>query len=380
MGIEFDRILEGVDGPFEEVKGFATPVEGEVHEGNKTAGFLIDHAVNDAVTVTNRLLAAKQKVYWLTSPVVAAGKQWPAGTVYIPSTRKALEILETAASDDGISAYGIDSRPAQTLMMLSAPRIGLWDRYGGSMESGWTRFILEQFGFNYEKVFPKRLDAGDLKKDFDVLVFVTRAIPYGESRSFSGYDRSGDEDESDIPVEYQDWLGNITTEKTVPQLITFLKEGGTILAIGSSTNLAYHADLPLGNHIVDGNGEQLGRNEYYIPASILQVRMNNELPIAWGMKERVDIFFSNSPVFRLKQDADKMGITPVAWFDTDKPLRSGWAWGQDRLYGGTAIVEAEVGKGKLYLFGPEILFRAQSHGTFKLFFNGLYLSTATIEK
>ena len=37
------------------------------------------------------------------------------------------------------------------------------------------------------------------------------------------------------------------------------------------------------------------------------------------MKERVDVFFDNSPVFRLLPEADKKGLTPVAWFDSDKP-------------------------------------------------------------
>ncbi len=75
-------------------------------------------------------------------------------------------------------------------------------------------------------------------------------------------------------------------------------------------------------------------------------------------------------------EADKKGFTSIAWFDSDKPLRSGWAWGQDRLYGGVAVAEAKVGKGQLFLFGPEVLFRAQPHGTFKFVFNGIYLGGA----
>ena len=54
------------------------------------------------------------------------------------------------------------------------------------------------------------------------------------------------------------------------------------------------------------------------------------------------------------------------------PLRSGWAWGQHYLEDGVAVAEAEVGKGKLLLFGPEITFRGQPHGTFKFLFNGIY--------
>ena len=65
------------------------------------------------------------------------------------------------------------------------------------------------------------------------------------------------------------------------------------------------------------------------------------------------------------------------WFDSPKPLRSGWAYGQGYLDGGVQVVDATVGAGKLYLFGPEITFRAQPHGTFKFLFNGISLPAQT---
>jgi hypothetical protein len=94
------------------------------------------------------------------------------------------------------------------------------------------------------------------------------------------------------------------------------------------------------------------------------------------MGKEVDFFFNNSPVFQLGPDAALQGVRPVAWFDSPAPLRSGWAWGQERLEAGVIVVSAEVGNGHLYLFGPEITFRAQPHGTFKFLFNGLALSNA----
>jgi hypothetical protein len=236
---------------------------------------------------------------------------------------------------------------------------------------------MEQFEFDFELVFPKLLDNGKIKEKFDVLVFVTGAIPSGETRMASLQGRNSERDLSDIPAEYRDWIGSVTTQTTIPKLIEFLNDGGTIVAIGSSTNIAEHVYLPIYDHIIDGNGNSLSSDKYYIPASILEVRVDNTLPVAYGLQDRVDIFFDNSPVFRLKPEADKAGVKSVAWFDSDQPLRSGWAWGQDRLYGGVAIAEAPVGKGKLFLFGPEVLYRAQSHGTFKLFFNSLYLGRAT---
>jgi hypothetical protein len=65
-------------------------------------------------------------------------------------------------------------------------------------------------------------------------------------------------------------------------------------------------------------------------------------------------------------------VKPIAWFGTDSPLVSGWAWGEGYLKNGVVAFEAPIGKGKFYAFGPEITFRAQAHNTFKMLFNQLY--------
>jgi hypothetical protein len=94
------------------------------------------------------------------------------------------------------------------------------------------------------------------------------------------------------------------------------------------------------------------------------------------MGDRIDVFFDNSPVFRLKPEAALKNIRPVAWFDNDSPLRSGWALGQKYLRDGVGVIDASLGKGKIFMFGPEITFRAQPHGTFKFLFNGIFYGGA----
>ncbi|HEY0609758.1 MAG TPA: peptidase, partial [Chitinophaga sp.] len=177
-------------------------------------------------------------------------------------------------------------------------------------------------------------------------------------------------------AQYQHTLGKITKEKSIPQLKAFLEEGGSIITIGTSTNLAYHLGLPVRNALAetdkDGKEKPLPGTKYFIPGSVLQASFDSTQAIAWGMASLADINFDNSPVFKLDAGAAEKGIKPVAWFATDKPLRSGWAWGQAYLKDGVAAFVAPVGAGKLYAFGPEITFRAQPHGTFKLLFNGLY--------
>jgi hypothetical protein len=106
------------------------------------------------------------------------------------------------------------------------------------------------------------------------------------------------------------------------------------------------------------------------------VRVDNANPLAYGIGEKLDVFFDNSPVFRLRPDASIKDVKPVAWFESDKPLRSGWAWGQKYLQDGVAVAEANIGRGKVFIFGPEITFRGQPHGTFKFLFNGIYYGGA----
>jgi hypothetical protein len=181
----------------------------------------------------------------------------------------------------------------------------------------------------------------------------------------------------DVPEEYRNRLGRITAETSVPKLKDFLQSGGKIVTIGSSTNLAYHLGLPIKNALTEitagGEEKRLAAEKYYVPGSILTVNVDIKRQANWGMTEKGDVYFDNSPVFKIAPDAVSSGrIKPLAWFDNAAPLKSGWAWGQSFLKDGIVAFEADYGKGKLIAFGPEITFRAQTHSTFKLLFNQLY--------
>ena len=108
---------------------------------------------------------------------------------------------------------------------------------------------------------------------------------------------------------------------------------------------------------------------------MLRVSVDNTTPLGYGFERQVDVFFDNSPVFRLGSGAASH-VERVAWFASASPLRSGWAWGQKHLENGVAVADAKLGRGRVLIFGPEINFRAQSHGTFKFLFNAIYYSTA----
>ena len=119
----------------------------------------------------------------------------------------------------------------------------------------------------------------------------------------------------------------------------------------------------------DGREERLQREQFYVPGSVLEARIDTSHPVAAGLNARTDVMFDESPVFKVAPGTP--GVRAFAWYGKD-PLRSGWAWGQKYLDGGVIAVEARMGKGRAVLYSAEILQRAQPHGTFKLLFNSIY--------
>ncbi len=381
MGVKFDRILEPFEGPFERVSGLLDPPPGSITGAARPAGYIISHRVNNSFIVINRLLKQKSEVYWLkNSATEVEGNDLGTGAIWIPASASARSVLERSAKELGVNVYAVSHRPAGSMIKLKQVRIGLFDQYGGLMPSGWTRWIFEQFEFPFQVVYPQELDAGELAKKFDVLVFTDGAVraPGGLTRFGAGgeafFGRQPKPD--DIPVEYRAWLGHVTPEKTIPRIREFVAGGGAVVAIGSSTSLSGYLGLPvtsaLVQHAADGKEEPLPHEKFYIPGSLLTVSVNNKNPLAYGMPDKVDVFFDNSPVFRFKPEATLQGAAPVAWFANGKPLHSGWAWGQQYLDGGIAVADTSIGTGKVFLLGPEVAFRGQPQATFKFIFNGIY--------
>jgi hypothetical protein len=369
MGLEFDRILEPFDGPFETIpygeeqkhKGSFTKLAGAV-------GYTFSTKENASFILINDLLKEGIEV------------EKNSEYFYVAASDKTASILENAAAKYGIKITGVQQKLNMGAVGLKPSRIALWDVYGGSMPSGWTRWIFEQYHFPFTVVFAKEIDAGNLKSKYDVILFVGGAIPAfraeAGSNAMGGYE-GREPNEKEIPEMYHAQLGRITAAKSIPALKEFTEAGGTIITIGSSANLAYHFKLPVRNALVEmvnGKERALPGEKFYIPGSVMQVAVNNDHRANWGMKPTADVYFSASPVFNLLPNATATGeVTPLAWFASDKTLRSGWAFGQSYLQQAVAAFEAKVGKGKLMVYGPEITFRGQTHSTYKMLFNQLYL-------
>lgn len=357
MGVQFDRVLEGFDGPFQRVTGVAAPRPAVITGTANPQAYCIGHETNDAFIVVNRLLKAERDVAWMQV----------GGAFCTAASEESRAILTTAAAELGVAAQALERMPSGAARKLKPVRIGLFDQYGGLASSGWTRWLLEQFEFPFEVVYPQALDAGSLRDKFDVLLFTDGA--------FRGTGNNNQAPRTEgIPAEYRAMLGRITAETTVPALKAFTGAGGALLSIGSATALGPLLGVAVTDHLLtagtDGAMRALKQEEFYVPGSLLRMNVNTAHPLAQGLAPEAIVFFDGSPVFKVSNTS----VGQVGGFGGES-LASGWAWGQQYLSGGTAIAEATVGEGKVILYGPEVAFRAQPHGTFKLLFNGIFFGS-----
>ncbi len=370
MGVQFDRILDGFEAPTERVADVMAPPPGRI-EGSGRAGWLIDHAPVNGYILTNRLLAAGLPVYWQEGETRAGRATLPPGALWIPADDKARPIVEAAVRDLGLNAHAVARAPGGEQIALKPVRIGLVDRYGGSMASGWTKWMLEQFEYPFEVVYPQRLDAGDLNKDFDVLVFASDMIPADLSAAAQ---RPQPTPES-IPAEYRGWLGHITAETTVPQLDAFARAGGSVVTIGSAHRLAAAMGAPVQDVLTGADGKPLASTDFFIPGAVLKTEVDNSRPLTFGAPRQMNVFFNRNTGFRYAGEG-----AGLVRYPQQVAVSSGWAIGPERLSGADAVLDLEHGQGRVIVLGPDVVNRAQARASSRLLFNALFYGPAVTKE
>jgi hypothetical protein len=385
MGFDFDRELEAFNGPFEKLGIGKEVVPPPVKvAGSSAGGWILSPKNNDSFLLVNTLLSAGAEVYRLPQGDSAAGSIYGPGTFYVaPSTSAGLAIAK-AAADMGVTATTVSAKPDGSMIRLAPARIAVWEKYGGSQNAGWMRWVMENYGFKYTMLFPKEIDAGDLHSKYDIIVFAPGAIPMAgfpidnPQENFMGRMPK----DPDIDPKYRSWTGVLSIGKSIPSLKKFAEDGGTIITMGESSHLADDFGAPVID-MISPDKKPLTHEQFFIPGSLLTGAVDTSLPVAWGTSPSIDFYFDSTgfvgtlgaPVFKLSDGAAAAGIKPIVTFGTSPPLASGWAVGQEHLANGIAAFMMPVGKGNLYAYSMEPTFRNWSHSTFKLLFNELYTIT-----
>ncbi len=356
MGVDVHRLetpaeldLEPLDQPvaaFGEMSG----------EGNT---YLLDPRDNRSAMLVNRLLESGETVYRVDAPVPVTGETLPPGAFLVANSSGLAARLAELVNETAADVIAVEQRVRGQGWEIEAPRVGLYEPWTASMDAGWTRYVLEQYGFPYTVIRDADVRKGGLGAKFDAIV-----LPSASARALVEGHRVGQ-----MPVQYTGGLG----DRGVAALRDFARGGGTIVALDAAADVALD---DLGANAADGLAG-LSQEEFFCPGSLLRIEVDNTHPLAYGMPTDATAFFVRSRAFVVPEASEAIDApTVVARYASSDLLESGWILGDEHLQGLGAVMEVPYGDGRVVLLGFRTHFRAQPHETFKLFFNSLWHAAA----
>ncbi len=317
--------------------------------------YILSHEPNNSLVAVNRLLKKGYPVEWLTEEAEIDGKTFAPGAIVVAGGGGLDEDMRAISGSLGLDVMMADV-PELNSMRIHAPRTVLYQPWGGNMDEGWTRWLLEQNEFPFESIHPEDLREGDPSEKFDVIIFPD--------------------------LRKDQILNGLTSESTPPQyrggieeagiegLRRFIQGGGTVIALGQSSVLMTDEFAAPFRDSLQG----IGREEFLCPGSILRVLVDNTHPIAYGMKSQANAVFSNSLVLEPVPSFSTMQSAIVVRYPTGNILQSGWLQGESYLHNKVGLAEVKLGKGRMVLIPIRVQNRAQPYGTFKLLFNAILTS------
>ncbi len=294
----------------------------------------------------------------------AMNAAWKAGaTVGRTAGRYAIRGLAADAQDALVTSLalraerttGASGAADSVGAILKPPRIGLFSPWTSSMDTGWTRWILEQYGFAPIAIRPEDVQQ-PLAGRIDTLIIADDArVPIAGAAPAGRGGRGG----GAMRPEYAYQL----TADDLRRVEQFVRGGGTLVCLSNASQFAIEQfKLPVKNAVAD-----LRTDEFFLRGSIVEVLPDTSHPVMAGMPDKAAVFVDFSPVFDVEPGSPVRVIAKYA--DTGSPLLSGYLIGESHLRGKAAAVDVPLGDGHVVLIGFRPTWRGQPFGTFKVLFN-----------
>jgi Zinc carboxypeptidase len=309
------------------------PVTGKVEGAGPV--FAFSHNTNAALLAVNDLLAAGQKVSFSKD----------GATIY--ASGNAAPILQK----NGVDATSLKEAPAG--FSVAKPRIALYQPWGGNIDEGWTRWILEQYRFPFTIAHNADIQDGHLRERYDAIVFAEMAARQMMDGMAPG----------SVPGRYAGGIG----QQGAQALRDFADAGGTVIALGNASLFAIEQfNLQVTNVV-----GSLNQSQFFCSGALLRAEIKEAgHPVVAGLPAQPALMFERNPVFETKPGF--RGTVLAAYLKDRNPLLSGFLLGAERIEGKAAAIDADYGKGHIILLGFRPQWRGQSHGTYKFLFNALY--------
>ena len=356
MGVEVVEIDKPFEAELTRLETIAKP-GGEFSGQSGSYGFLVEAESNNKVIATNRLLQSRSDVFWLTEGFENEDRNYQPGTLLVQGASP--DQMRRLSESLGLRVHQAGAPVQSGRMRLNPPRVGLYQPWTASMDEGWTRWLLEQYEFEYTTLHNEDVRKGGLRQRLDAIVL---PADRGKRQVMQG-NRS-----KTTPEEYRGGIG----EEGLQALQDFVRQGGTLILMHQGTEVALESwPLPVKN-VLKG----VSRSEFSCPGSLLEIQLDTRHPVAFGMPEKATAVFSNSPAFDLAPSFGYTDLKVIARYPANSPLQSGWIRGDSHIHNRIAAAEVGYEEGRIILLGFRPQFRAQPHNTFKLLFNALHYSAA----
>lgn len=351
MGVRVAPVLQPV-GPAERtglsrVTKFSPP-PGRV-DGAGVA-YVLSHRPNASFTAINALFAAGAQIGFAPSEMeTAEGRE----TGAIVASGVSRDAVEKIARETSLSVKAVAS-PAGLVSVRKA-RVGLYRSWTANIDEGWTRWILENYGFAPTTLRNDGIQAGNLRERFDAII-----LPDSSANSIRNGFGPGI-----APGEYSAGLGSLGATA----LREFVQQGGVLIAFNNASLYAIEdLGLPVKNVLAG-----LKPEEFYCSGSLLRVEIADETHSAtWGLPREPVVMFEGGPA--LEPGEGFAGRVLASYPKNQSPLMSGYLLHGEKLQGKAAAVEVQLGRGRVYLLAFRPQWRGQSHATYKFFMNAIYES------
>jgi hypothetical protein len=313
------------------------------------AVFAVSHRVNAAYELVNAALKQGATVSLAQEPVkTAAGME--TGAFVIGGLGHAA--IEGLTAKYAVAAVGI-AAPAHTLPLKKA-RVGLYRPWSPSIDEGWTRWVLENYGFEPKSIYNADMRSAGLRSRYDVVI-----LPDMSTRQLmDGYGVGV------VPGQYAGGVG----QDGMNNLREFVREGGTLIALNrTSSSLIPLLSLPVQNVI-----EGAKSDKFFCSGALLRIETDHaDLPANYGLSDSPVVMFQGGPAFQPLPGFH--GAILARYPKETNPLESGLLLHPEAIEGKAAALELAYGRGRILLYGFKPQFRGQSHATYKYLFNELYV-------
>ncbi len=350
MGVRVDAVTDPLTpDQLSHLKGVTTldPPATQVEGAGGT--FIVSHQANASFRLINDVLASGGAVAFAQDEAKTPEGMERGAIVVSGVSRGAMDDL---AKKYGVSVLAAEKAPEHTIAIHKA-RVGLYRPWDPSIDEGWTRWILEQYGFAPISLYNADMRAGDLRDRVDVII-----LP--DMSSHQMMDGFGP---GIVPGEYAGGLG----EEGLNSLRDFVRQGGTLVAFNESANsLIPLLSLPVTNVL-----EGAKPDKFFCSGALLRVELEStDRPVTYGLPGEPVVMFERGPAFVTQPGFH--GAVLARYPNDSNPLESGLLLHPEAIEDKVAALEVPYGQGRIFLYGFKPQWRAQSHGTYKFFFNVLY--------